>query len=35
MRYQSGMALKFADADLARFAPATMRKPIKKPTAKL
>ena len=35
MRYQSGMALKVADADLVRLAPATARKTIKKPTAKL
>ena len=35
MRYQSGMALKLSDADLARLAPATARKTIKKPTVKL
>ncbi len=35
MRYQSGMALKLSDADLARFAPTAARKTIKKPTAKL
>jgi len=35
MRYQSGMALKLADADLAGLAPATARKTIKKPMVKL
>ena len=35
MRYQSGMALKLSEADLARHAPANARKTIKKPTAKL
>ena len=35
MRYQSGMALKLSDADLANLAPPAARKTIKKPTVKL